>query len=193
MKRLMILLPALLLLCGGCSLWKDAPPLEATESVQTLGVDLDDGVLVSVSTGSEDDAERISETGETLRTALDALRDRSKHGGLFYGHTQYLLLGEDFARAGVQELTDFTARSAELRLAACPESLRLRPCDPLIRIRRVSEMHKAIQPDYFIEPSGCVTDAVCQHVAAGCRRNLRYAAWRGAGPGHGAHLDGWRL
>ena len=117
MKRLMILLPALLLLCGGCSLWKDAPPLEATESVQTLGVDLDGGVLVSVSTGSEDDAERISETGETLRTALDALRDRSKHGGLFYGHTQYLLLGEDFARAGVQELTDFTARSAELRLA----------------------------------------------------------------------------
>ena len=129
MRRLMIPLLTAALLCGGCSLWKETPPLEATESVQTLGVDLAGGVLVSVSTGSEDDAERISETGETLRTALDKLRDRSRHGGLFYGHTQFLLLGEAFVRAGVQELMDFAARSAELRLATPVYVLRGRAAD----------------------------------------------------------------
>ena len=117
MKKPAIVLLALTLLCSGCSAWEKHPPLEAVESVQTMGVDSDDGVRVSVCTGTEDDAERIDDTGKTLRVALDALRDRSRHGGLFYGHTQYLLLGEDYARDGVQELLDFVGRSAELRLA----------------------------------------------------------------------------
>lgn len=117
MKRMAVLTLALALLCSGCSVWEAQPPLEAVEAVQTMGVDYGDGVRVSVCTGTEDSAERIDDTGETLRVALDALRDRSQHGGLFYGHTQYLLLGEDFARAGIQELLDFVGRSAELRLA----------------------------------------------------------------------------
>lgn len=117
MKRMAGLVLALTLLCSGCSVWEAHPPLEAVETVQTMGVDLEDGVRVSVCTGTEDNAEHIDDTGETLRVALDALRDRSEHGGLFYGHTQYLLLGEEFARAGIQELLDFVGRSAELRLA----------------------------------------------------------------------------
>ena len=117
MKQTAWLLLTMALLCSGCSMWEEHPPLEAVESVQTMGVDAEDGVRVSVCTGTEDDAERIDDRGETLRTALDALTDRSKHGGLFYGHTQYLLVGEAYARAGVQELLDFVGRSAELRLA----------------------------------------------------------------------------
>ena len=117
MKQTAGLLLATALLCSGCSMWEEHPPLEAVEAVQTMGVDAGDGVRVSVCTGTEDDAEHIDDEGETLRTALDALTDRSKHGGLFYGHTQYLLVGEDYARAGVQELLDFVGRSAELRLA----------------------------------------------------------------------------
>lgn len=115
MKKLLLLLPALLV-CSGCGLRAAHPPLEAIEAVETMGVDLQDGTRVSVTTGGED-AERIGETGENLPLALDALRGRSLHGGLFYGHTQYLLLGETYARAGVQTLLDYTARSAELRMA----------------------------------------------------------------------------
>lgn len=117
MKRTVWLAMAMALLCSGCAAWEEYPPLEAVESVQTMGVDLRDDVRVSVCTGTDEDAERIDDEGETLRVALDALRDRSKHGGLFYGHTQYLLLGESYARKGVQELLDFVGRSAELRLA----------------------------------------------------------------------------
>ena len=113
----LILALVLALTCSGCSLWEPSPPLEAVERVETMGVDRADGVRVSVSTGTGKDAEHIDDTGETLRVALNALRDRSEHGGLFYGHTQYLLLGEDYVREGIQELLDFVARSAELRLA----------------------------------------------------------------------------
>ena len=101
MKKLICCLAAPLLLCSGCGLWSAYTPLEAVETVETLGVDADGGTRVSVTTGADEDAERIDETGETLSIALDRLRDRSLHGGLFYGHTQYLLLGESYARAGV--------------------------------------------------------------------------------------------
>ena len=116
MKKCIWLIPALMLLCSGCALWGSNTPLEAVEAVETMGVDADGGTRVSVATGADQNAEHIDETGETLPLALDKLRDRSEHGGLFYGHTQYLLLGESYARAGVQALLDYAARSAELRL-----------------------------------------------------------------------------
>ena len=116
MKRFVLLLLAPLLLCAGCGLWKDHPPLEAVEAAQTIGLDRAEGTRMSVTTGSDADAERLEAEAETLALALDALRGRSEHGGLFFGHTQYLLLGEAYARDGIQPLLDLTARSAELRL-----------------------------------------------------------------------------
>jgi len=116
MRRYLLLLLAPLLLCSGCGLRESHPPLEAVEAVQTLGLDASDGTRASVTTGADAEAERLDETARTLTLALDGLRARSAHGGLFYGHTQYLLLGEDYARAGIQPLLDLTARSAELRL-----------------------------------------------------------------------------
>lgn len=116
MKRFVLLLLAPLLLCAGCGLWEAHPPLEAVEAAQTIGVDRAEGTRISVTTGSNADAEHLEAEGETLSRALDALRGQSEHGGLFFGHTQYLLLGEAYARAGMQPLLDLTARSAELRL-----------------------------------------------------------------------------
>ena len=115
-KRFCLLLLLQLLLCSGCGIWKQHPPLEAVETAETVGLDLDAQVTASATTGSGEDDERFTASGETVPLALDALQSRSLHGGLFYGHTQYLLLGEDFARAGIQPLLDYAARSAELRL-----------------------------------------------------------------------------
>ena len=71
-------------------------------------------------------------------------------------------------KPGVPVLLD--GDRAELRLRAGLQALRPRPCDPLIRIRRVSEMHKVILPDDLIEASRRIAHAVCKHIAAGIKR-----------------------
>lgn len=116
MRKRFCLLLVPLLLCSGCGIWKPQPPLEAVETAETVGLDRGAQVTASVTTGSDENSERITVSGETVPLALDALKSRSLHGGLFFGHTQYLLLGEAFARAGIQPLLDYAARSAELRL-----------------------------------------------------------------------------
>ena len=116
MRKGLCLLLAPLLLCSGCAPFRPQVPLEAVETVETLGLDQGDRVTVSVTTGSDAESERISAAGETIPLALEAAKRASLHGGLFCAHTQYLLLGERFAQAGVLPLLDYAARSAELRL-----------------------------------------------------------------------------
>lgn len=167
MKKLLLTLLPALLLCSGCGLRADHPPLEAIEAVETMGVDLRDGTRVSVTTGGGKDAERIGETGPTLPLALDALRDRSLHGGLFYGHTQYLLLGEDYARAGVQTLLDYTARSAELRVATPVYVMRGEAADAVL----AEELDVTAQLTALARgglPSATVTELSDRLACAGC-------------------------
>lgn len=114
------------LLCSGCgsgAISVNYRQIEDLVLIQTVGVDLaPEGVCLSASTGRAGENEppqRMTQTGETVRAALDRLQDRTPSAELFYAQTSYLLLGEEAAAAGeLPPLLDFIARDPDMRLSA---------------------------------------------------------------------------
>lgn len=124
-RALALLLAAGLLCswCGSGAISTNYRPVEDLMLIQTIGVDLaPEGVCLSASTGRAGENEppkRMTQTGETVRAALDRLQDRTPSAELFYAQTSYLLLGEEAAAAGeLTPLLDFIARDPDMRLSA---------------------------------------------------------------------------
>ena len=121
MKKIPILILAAALLTGcaakGTSLMREPDDLEM---IRTVGVDKsDDGYTVTIATGRGIDGSppRVrSGDGLTIDSALDFLQ-RTSHGQEpFYSHTEHVIIGEELAREGVDEVLDFMARSSEMRI-----------------------------------------------------------------------------
>lgn len=116
----------LLLLClapmlTGCgSLYNERRELETLRLAETLGLDpAPGGVLLSLaaSSGAGDETPCcFSGVGASLSEALEALRRRSLEAELFCGHLQHVLVGEAFARQGLDALLAAVCRSSDLRL-----------------------------------------------------------------------------
>ena len=124
MKKLIALLTALasLMLCGcGSSIFSNYRETEHLQLVQALGADTDadGGVTLSVSCAKPAQSSSggiISRSGESILRAMRSLQNYSADQQLYYAHTQYLLMGEDYARKSADELFDFAARDTQLRL-----------------------------------------------------------------------------
>lgn len=123
-KKLVILLLALTLPLSGCSghgsIYSNYREIEHLLPVQTLGLDASEfGVKLSVScskSGENSTGAIISRDGTTILRAMDSLQDFSAAGQLYYPHAQYVLLGEGYARAGIDEALDFLARDGRMRM-----------------------------------------------------------------------------
>ena len=105
---------ALVCLCGGC---RSAPALKERLIVRCVGVDrLEKGYRLSVDgfqvKGVESGEENAGESmilqaeGETLTTAVENLR-KSTGKSLFFSHNQAIVLGEDTAKEGTEEIFRF--------------------------------------------------------------------------------------
>ncbi len=124
MKKIIALLTALaaLLLSGcGSSIFSNYRETEHLQLVQALGADTatDGGVTLSVSCAKpaqNSSGGIISRSGESIIRAMRSLQNYSADQQLYYAHTQYLLLGEDYARKNADALFDFAARDTQLRL-----------------------------------------------------------------------------
>ncbi len=122
MKKVLILaLLCLLPLLTGCgSLYSQRREVEQLRLMETLGLDpAGTGVLVSLAApaGPGDAGPLLcSGTGASLSEAMELLRDRSLEARLFCGHLQHIVLGEDYARQGLESLLAAVCRSSDLRL-----------------------------------------------------------------------------
>ena len=107
--------------CGGRGgIYSNYRETEHLLPVQTLGLDsAPTGVRLSVSCaapGQGSGPDIISRDGRSILDAMDSLQDYSAAGQLYYSHAQYVVLGEDYARAGVGEALDFLARDGRMRM-----------------------------------------------------------------------------
>lgn len=76
--------------------------------------------MLTVSTGKGlegEDALLLSRPGTTVRAAMDAVQNYASSEDLFYAHTRYILIGEDAACAGIEQLLDCVQRSSQFRLS----------------------------------------------------------------------------
>lgn len=127
MKRLFFPLAALALLTlSGCGLsrgiYSNYRAIEELQLVRTLGLDADGGALVlsaAAARAQDGGAPVIARCAATgIPQGLDALQLRVPRGQLYFAHTQYIALGEDYAARGVGDALDFVERDIHTRLGA---------------------------------------------------------------------------
>ena len=121
MKKVLLLLLLLCLLPGiaGCGgLYAQRRELEQLRLMESMGLDAaPGGLILSLSSApSEEEASLcFSGSGSSLSQAMEQLQNRAGEE-LFCGHLQNILLGERYARQGVEDLLSAVCRSSDLRL-----------------------------------------------------------------------------
>lgn len=131
MKKLTAVLCALSLMltapgCSGGSIYSNYRDIAELLVIQTLGFDLSDaGVRLSVSaegsSGAGKDSEgktpvRLSVNAQSMTEAQDALQHYSGGLRLFFGHTAYIVLGENVTSTDTAQFFDCIERDAAFRL-----------------------------------------------------------------------------
>ena len=131
MKKFIAALCALSLMltasgCSGGSIYSNYRDIAELLVIQTLGFDLSDaGVRLSVSaegsTGAGKDNEgktpvRLSVDAQSMSEAQDALQHYSGGLRLFFGHTAYIVLGENVLNTDTAQFFDCIERDAAFRL-----------------------------------------------------------------------------
>ena len=119
-KSLLLLLCLVPLLCGCGSLYAQRREVEQLLVMETMGLDFaPGGVMLSLASadgGSAGGAVCCSAAGASIADAQERLQRSSLEEELFCGHLQHLLLGEDYARQGLDGFLATVCRSPDLRL-----------------------------------------------------------------------------
>ena len=124
MKRLSaILLFICLLFSTGCaksSLFSNYRPIEQLKLVHVIGFDAhEEGLELSICGGEQgeegQELVRLSCTGKNISDCLGKLQNYSKQSELYYAHTRYVIVGEDYARQGLGDVMQYLESSQQLR------------------------------------------------------------------------------
>jgi spore germination protein KC len=123
MKRLTaLLLPVPLLFLSGCSgfIYSDYRPTEGIELIRAIGIDYDQGTIYVTAGSGEGSMETapklIKGEGPTMDMALSQIQKNSAKAEAVFSFTEYVLIGEEAARQGIQGYLDYIERSPQLRM-----------------------------------------------------------------------------
>ena len=110
----------LVLLCG-CGLSAQRREMEQLRIIQTVGMDYEKGsvrLTLAAAAGPEGEGPgaQLSGTGRTLSAALEQIRENSVEEELFMGHIRAILVGQEAAEHGLNDLIAVISRSNDLRL-----------------------------------------------------------------------------
>jgi len=117
-----ILLAICLMFSTGCSknggLDANYRAIENLKLIHTIGFDVHkDGLQLSVSGGESKNQGiiRLSASGKNISDALAAVQEFSGKEELYYAHTRYILVGEDYAKKGLGDIMQYLESSNQLR------------------------------------------------------------------------------
>lgn len=130
MKRVIALTVGLCLCLSGCvsagTVYSNYRELEEMELILSLGFDaVREGVRLSVSGSSGEDKggegssqtqiTRLATAGTSITTAMETIQDFATKEELFYAHTQYVLMGEDYAKTQLPMTLDYLQGTTGVR------------------------------------------------------------------------------
>lgn len=122
MKRLICILYIIVsvpLLTGCGSLYANRREVERLLVIQTMGIDRSGGgVRLSLASAADKSSGpvRLSADGESVSTAISRIRSRSFEEELFCAHVNHVILGEDAARQGIDDVLAYLCRSPDIRI-----------------------------------------------------------------------------
>ena len=119
---LTVILAICLMFSTGCSktggLSINYRPIEYLKLIHTIGFDTHkDGLRLSVSGGEKNNQGiiRLSASGKNISDALATVQKYSAKEELYYAHTRYILVGEDYAKNGLGDVMQYLESSNQLR------------------------------------------------------------------------------
>lgn len=124
MKRFyLLLLSACLMFSTGCaksSLFSNYRPIEQLKLVHTIGFDVhEEGLELSICGGEQGEEGqkliRLSCSGKNISDCLGKLQNFSEKSELYYAHTRYVIVGEEYARQGLGDVMQYLESSEQLR------------------------------------------------------------------------------
>lgn len=122
MKKAFLLLYIILfspLLTGCGSIYSNFREVEHLLVIQTMGIDQGQGgIELSLASAADKGSGpiRLSGQGESITTAIDRVRRRSYEDELFCSHINHIVLGEECARQGVEDIIAYICRSPDIRI-----------------------------------------------------------------------------
>ena len=143
---IIIFLTAAALLLSGCGINANYRSIERLLTVEALGLDAAaGGVVLSAATGSAGGAPLLLRRGgDSLLSAMEQLQDYADAGQLFFAHTRFLVLGEDYARAGLAPLLDYVERDMHLRTGVLLAVVREQEASALLTAERSGDAASAL-------------------------------------------------
>lgn len=124
MKKLLCMLLALAMLpaLSGCgSIYSNYQQLESLLVIQAMGIDKTpagvDITLASAPNSARGESPAIlSGGGESISQALERIKIRSNEQALFYSHIRSIVIGDETARAGIEDYLSYICRSPYVRV-----------------------------------------------------------------------------
>lgn len=113
------LISALFAGCSGVSVLSSASEPDNLELVRTIGVDIDRGMVkitVCSASGMNSGAELFTGTAETFSKAINNIRRLPQGREAEFSHTEHVVISEEAAMEGIDEILDYVERSDTMRI-----------------------------------------------------------------------------
>lgn len=107
------------LLCGCGSIHANYREIEDLLVIQAMGIDRSDaGISLSLASAATESGGpvRLSAEGGSVSSAIKAIRTHAFEEELFCAHVNHILLGEDAAREGIDDILAYICRSPDIRI-----------------------------------------------------------------------------
>ena len=118
MKRLLcIILCFSTLFLSACGIYNEYSDTEKLLVAETLGLDsIPGGIRVSCASSMGGEGLTLTGVGETVEAALDNIQKRYMGRRLFVRHCTHIIIGEETARNGIEDILEYICRSPEMRI-----------------------------------------------------------------------------
>lgn len=106
--------------CAKSSLFSNYRPIEQLQLVHVIGFDAhEEGLELSICGGQQGEEGqqliRLSCIGKNISDCLGKLQNYSEKRELYYAHTRYVVVGEEYARQGLGDVMQYLESSEQLR------------------------------------------------------------------------------
>ncbi len=106
--------------CAG-SIYSQYKEIEQIRVIQAMGIDkAENGVKLSLASAGSKNSNSVpailSSTGNSISTALQRIRNYSCEESLFCAHVGNILIGEDAAKDGIENILSYICHSSEIRI-----------------------------------------------------------------------------
>ena len=122
MKHFLAWILSLLLMfstgCSQSSLFTNYRPIDRLLLVHTIGFDVHrDGLTLSLCAGEQETQGlvRLQSSGSNITECMDKLQRYSGKTELYFAHTRFVLVGEEYARQGLGDVMQYLEQSTQLR------------------------------------------------------------------------------